>query len=65
MRNVQQISTVLKREEERTGYMTEQCRGMFRVREQWLRAHQTMDVDSRPSHEQLTRDLLEVSSLAR
>ena len=64
-RCVQQISTVCKREEERVGYLTEQCRAMFRVRETWLRAQQLPAVDQRPSHSDLANNLLSSSSLAR
>ena len=63
-RCVSQISTVLKREEERTGYMTEQCRTMFAVREKWLHA-QHLKEDERPSHNDLSENLLSSSSLAR
>jgi hypothetical protein len=64
-RCVHQICTVCKREEARVGYLTEQCRNMFRVREAWLRAQQDPDVTARPSHAALAGNLLSCSSLAR
>ncbi len=64
-RCVAQICTVCKREEERVGYLTEQCRAMFGVREAWLRAQQNADMKSRPSHSDLAANLLSSSSLAR
>jgi hypothetical protein len=62
---VQQICTVCKREELRIGYLTDQCRSMFRVREAWLRAQQLPNPASRPTHADLSQNLLACSSLAR
>jgi hypothetical protein len=61
-RCVFQISTVLKREEERISYLTDQCRKMFKVRDKWLQSQQE---DSPPSHEDLGQELLKSSSLAQ
>ncbi len=64
-RCVQHICTVFKREELRIGYLTDQCRSMFRVREAWLRAQQDPNPVARPSHADLSQNLLACSSLAR
>ena len=60
-RCVFQISTVLKREEERVSYLTEQCGKMFKVRDKWLQAQQE---ETKPSHADLGSELLKSSSLA-
>lgn len=58
-----QISTVLKREEQRIGYLSKECQKMFKVRETWLRA-QTLGPEQRPDHSMLCTTLLDTSTLA-
>lgn len=63
-RCARELSLACKREEERCGYLTEQCRAMFGVRENWLRAQQQQHGE-KPDHAQLAEGLLNSSSLAR